>query len=45
MLARIRLGYAGDGSEIAEFAYFLCSEGGKWITGQAVNVDGGTTWG
>ncbi len=43
-LARIPLGYPGDGSEIAEFTYFLCSERGRWITGQAINVDGGTTW-
>ncbi len=43
-LKRIPLGYAGDGSEIAEFTYFLCSERGAWITGQAINVDGGTTW-
>jgi 3-oxoacyl-[acyl-carrier protein] reductase/meso-butanediol dehydrogenase/(S,S)-butanediol dehydrogenase/diacetyl reductase len=42
---RIPLGYAGDGSECAEMVLFLVSERGKWITGQAINVDGGTVWG
>ncbi len=41
----IPLGYAGDGSECAEFVLFLVSERGKWITGQAINVDGGSVWG
>ena len=43
--SRIPLGYAGDGSECAEMTLFLVSERGKWITGQAINVDGGTVWG
>jgi 3-oxoacyl-[acyl-carrier protein] reductase len=41
----IPLGYAGNGQECAEFVLFLVSERGKWITGQAINVDGGTVWG
>ncbi|MCK9518880.1 MAG: SDR family oxidoreductase [Dehalococcoidia bacterium] len=41
----IPLGYAGDGTECAEMAVFLASDRGKWITGQAINVDGGTVWG
>lgn len=41
---RIPLGSAGDGSEIAEMVLFLVTERGKWITGQAINVDGGTVW-
>ena len=41
----IPLGYPGDGSECAEFILFLVSERGKWITGQAINVDGGSSWG
>jgi 3-oxoacyl-[acyl-carrier protein] reductase/meso-butanediol dehydrogenase/(S,S)-butanediol dehydrogenase/diacetyl reductase len=41
----IPLGYAGDGSECAEMVLFLVSDRGKWITGQAINVDGGTVWG
>ncbi len=41
----IPLGYAGDGSECAEMVLFLVSERGKWITGQAINVDGGSVWG
>ncbi len=41
---RIPLGYAGDGTEQAEMVLFLVSERGKWITGQCLAVDGGTTW-
>ncbi|MGE5596369.1 MAG: SDR family NAD(P)-dependent oxidoreductase [Hyphomicrobiales bacterium] len=44
-LQRIPLGYAGDGSECAEMVLFLVSDRGKWITGQAINVDGGAVWG
>ncbi len=40
----IPLGYAGNGMEIAYFCVYLCSEMGAWITGQAINVDGGMTW-
>lgn len=41
----IPLGYAGDGTECAEIVLFLVSDRGKWITGQAINVDGGSVWG
>jgi len=41
----IPLGYPGDGRECAEMVLFLVSERGKWITGQAINVDGGSAWG
>ena len=41
----IPLGRAGDGSECAEMALFLASGRGDWITGQAINVDGGYVWG
>lgn len=41
----IPLGYPGDGTECADFVLFLVSDRGKWITGQAINVDGGTVWG
>jgi 3-oxoacyl-[acyl-carrier protein] reductase len=41
----IPLGYPGDGSECAEMVLFLVSDRGKWITGQAINVDGGSAWG
>ena len=44
-LKRIPLGYAGDGQECAELVLFLVTDRGKWITGQAINVDGGTVWG
>jgi 3-oxoacyl-[acyl-carrier protein] reductase len=41
----IPLGYPGDGTECAELVFFLVTERGKWITGQAINIDGGTVWG
>jgi 3-oxoacyl-[acyl-carrier protein] reductase/meso-butanediol dehydrogenase/(S,S)-butanediol dehydrogenase/diacetyl reductase len=41
----IPLGYPGDGSECAELVRFLVTDRGKWITGQAINIDGGTVWG
>lgn len=31
----------GTGDDIAEFVVFLCSDQASWITGQAINVDGG----
>lgn len=41
----IPLGYPGDGTECAELVLFLVTDRGKWITGQAINIDGGTVWG
>ena len=41
----IPLGYPGDGTECAELIRFLVTDRGKWITGQAINIDGGTVWG
>jgi 3-oxoacyl-[acyl-carrier protein] reductase len=41
----IPLGYPGDGTECAELVRFLVTDRGKWITGQAINIDGGTVWG
>ena len=40
--ARVPLGRAGTGADIAAMVVFLCSDSGSWITGQAYNVDGGT---
>lgn len=40
----VPLGTAGDGSEIAHMCVFLCSDKGKWITGQDIAVDGGSSW-
>ena len=45
VLQSIPLGRAGDGSECAEMTLFLVSERGAWVTGQAINVDGGHVWG
>ncbi|MFP8958068.1 SDR family NAD(P)-dependent oxidoreductase [Natrialbaceae archaeon A-CW3] len=33
-----------DAEDVAETAVFLASEAGKHITGQDINVDGGTVW-
>jgi len=41
MLQAIPLGRAGTGEDIAYMVVFLCSEQGRWITGQSYNVDGG----
>ena len=43
-LQRIPLGFAGNGMECAYATTFLCSDLGAFITGQTLNVDGGTTW-
>lgn len=37
----IPLGRIGSPSEIAELAYFLCSESADYITGQVISQDGG----
>ena len=39
---RVPLGRAGQGADISAMTVFLCSDQGSWITGQAINVDGGT---
>lgn len=40
--ARIPLGRAGTGDDIANIVVYLCSDQGAWVTGQSWNVDGGT---
>ena len=40
-VARIPLGRAGTGQDVAYMAVFLCSDKASWITGQSINVDGG----
>ena len=39
------VGRGGDGSDWGESVRFLVSKRGDWITGQAINVDGGHVWG
>jgi 3-oxoacyl-[acyl-carrier protein] reductase len=41
ILARIPLGRFGSGDEVAEVVAFLCGQGGDYITGQVLIVDGG----
>ncbi|WP_144186814.1 SDR family oxidoreductase [Elioraea rosea] len=41
--ARIPLGRIGRAEEFASLACFLCSEEGGYVTGTAINVDGGRT--
>jgi len=31
----------GEGSDVANLAYFLLSQSSSWITGQIIGVDGG----
>lgn len=37
----IPIGRAGEGVDIANATVYLCSDQGSWVTGQAINVDGG----
>ena len=37
----IPLGRAGSGNDIAWAVVYLCSDQGRWVTGQSWNVDGG----
>jgi NAD(P)-dependent dehydrogenase (short-subunit alcohol dehydrogenase family) len=40
---RIPLGRMGKAEEFARMACFLCSDAGSFITGAAINVDGGAS--
>ena len=35
----------GEPDELVGAAVMLCSEAGKWITGQVIHIDGGVTAG
>lgn len=39
----IPLGRVGDAEEVAALILFLCSDRGRYITGDAINIDGGTS--
>jgi NAD(P)-dependent dehydrogenase (short-subunit alcohol dehydrogenase family) len=39
--ARIPMGRMGEAQEFANMACFLCSDAGSYVTGTAINVDGG----
>ncbi|WP_299654903.1 SDR family oxidoreductase [uncultured Jannaschia sp.] len=41
----VPLGWADDGTQVAELALFLVSDRAKWITGQTIMADGGRVWG
>ena len=41
MAARIPMGHVGEAEDYADLAAFLCSARARYITGTAVNVDGG----
>ena len=43
--AQVSMGWLGDAFDIAKAAAFLASSEARWITGQALVVDGGTTLG
>jgi meso-butanediol dehydrogenase/(S,S)-butanediol dehydrogenase/diacetyl reductase len=40
-VASIPLGRAGTSDDVAELVLFLASDAANYITGQAINVDGG----
>jgi 3-oxoacyl-[acyl-carrier protein] reductase/meso-butanediol dehydrogenase/(S,S)-butanediol dehydrogenase/diacetyl reductase len=40
----VPLGFAGAANEIAYMCTYLCSDMGKWISGQDIAVDGGSSW-
>lgn len=42
---RVPLGWADDGTQVAELTLFLASDRAKWITGQTMMADGGSVWG
>lgn len=41
MCKTIPLGYIGPPREVADLVAFLASEASRYITGQAINIDGG----
>lgn len=41
MLARIPLGYLGEGKDVAASVAFLASEEARYVTGQTIHVNGG----
>jgi 3-oxoacyl-[acyl-carrier protein] reductase/meso-butanediol dehydrogenase/(S,S)-butanediol dehydrogenase/diacetyl reductase len=41
----VPLGWADDGTQVAELTLFLASDRAKWITGQTLMADGGRVWG
>ena len=41
MAAAVPLGYLGEPRDIGEAVAFLASDGARYITGQAIVVDGG----
>jgi 3-oxoacyl-[acyl-carrier protein] reductase len=43
--SQIPVGYAGDPEDVAHVVVFLCSERARYVTGQAIAVDGGATRG
>jgi NAD(P)-dependent dehydrogenase (short-subunit alcohol dehydrogenase family) len=43
MAGRIPLGRMGKAEEFARMACFLCSDAGSFVTGVAINVDGGAS--
>ena len=45
LVARIPLGRAGSGEDIAWLTLYLCSDQGSWITGQLYSINGGTLTG
>jgi 3-oxoacyl-[acyl-carrier protein] reductase len=45
LVARVPLGRAGTGEDIAWLTVYLCSDQGSWVTGQLYSINGGTVTG
>ena len=39
--AQIPLGHVGQPEDVARLAAFLCGDGGRYITGEVIRIDGG----
>ena len=39
--ANIPMGRTGTGDDVANMIVYLCSDEGRWISGQSINIDGG----
>jgi NAD(P)-dependent dehydrogenase (short-subunit alcohol dehydrogenase family) len=42
---RQALSVVGDGRDVAEAVAWLCGDGGRWVTGAVIDIDGGFTLG
>ena len=43
IIDRTPLGRIGQPNDIGDVVAFLCSEDGRWVSGQTISVDGGVS--